>query len=184
MLWNKRKDFSETGKDKPLPELQRFVRQLPNLQQATKSLPNPVSVAELVKATNERRSDFLRTLARGTRLLEGDSCRDELEELVASQYEPHNFFRLLCLQSLCKNGVSSSRYDTMRRDIVPTYGYEYLFVLGNLEKAGLLRRKEAFLGMDKPSPFSKLKDTMMLIVAKIDTVEPDDISYESSGYAR
>jgi hypothetical protein len=56
-------------------------------------------------------------------------------------------------------------------------------LLVNLEKAGLLRRKEAFLGIDKASAFSKVKDLLVLINAEVDTVEPDDISYVSSGYA-
>jgi vacuolar protein sorting-associated protein 33A len=116
-------------------------------------------------------------------MIEGDLCLDDLDDLVASEYEPMRFFRLLCLQSLCKNGISSSRYDSLRRDIVQTYGYEYMFFLGNLEKADLLRRKEAFLGMDKPSRFARLKDSLRLIVPDVDTVDPDDISFVSSGYA-
>lgn len=177
-----KKDFSETGRDKPLPELQKFVRQLPNLQQTTRSLTNHVNLAELVKKSSEQRT-FRERWHMERAMIEGDSCLDDLDDMVASQYEPVRFLRLLCLQSLCKNGISASRYDSLRRDIVQTYGYEYLFVLSNLEKAGLLRRKEAFLGMDKPSQFSRLKDLLVLIVPDVDTVEPDDISYVSSGYA-
>jgi vacuolar protein sorting-associated protein 33A len=66
---------------------------------------------------------------------------------------------------------------------VQTYGYEFVALLVNLEKAGLLRRKEAFLGMDKASAFSKVKDLLVLINAEVDTIDPDDISYVSSGYA-
>ena len=177
-----KKDFSETGRDKPLPELQRFVRQLPNLQQTTRSLTNHVNLAELVKKSSEQQV-FRERWHMERAMIEGDSCFDDLDDMVASQYDPVRFLRLLCLQSLCKNGISASRYDSLRRDIVQTYGYEYLFILSNLEKAGLLRRKEAFLGMDKPSQFSRLKDLLVLIVPDVDTVEPDDISYVSSGYA-
>jgi hypothetical protein len=60
--------------------------------------------------------------------------------------------------------------------------YEYLFVLNNLEKAGLLRRRET-IWMDSASPFNTLRKSMILINAEVDTVNPDDVSYVSSGYA-
>ena len=115
-------------------------------------------------------------------MLEGETNYEILEDLVATQYPPYRFLRLLCLQSLCSGGIKSSRYDGIRRDVVQTYGYEHLFVLHNLEKAGLLRRREG-LWMDTASPFNTLRKSLILINAEVDTVEPDDVSYVSSGYA-
>lgn len=62
------------------------------------------------------------------------------------------------------------------------YRYDYLFVLNNLEKSGLLRRRET-LWMDSASSFPTLRKAMILINAEVDTVNPDDVSYVSSGYA-
>ena len=177
-----RNDFTETGKQKNLEELRKFVKNIPDLNKHFRLLGNHIHLAELVKKASEEAS-FRERWQMERAMMEGELCLDHLDDLVASQYDPYRFLRLLCLQSLCKNGISSSRYDSLRRDVVQTYGYEYLFVLSNLEKAGLLRRKEAFLGMDKPSPFSKLKESLVLINAEVDTVEPDDIAYVSSGYA-
>jgi vacuolar protein sorting-associated protein 33A len=63
-----------------------------------------------------------------------------------------------------------------------TRSYEYLFLLRNLEKIGLLRRRET-LWMDSASPFNSLRKSLILINAEVNTVEPDDVSYVSSGYA-
>jgi len=115
-------------------------------------------------------------------MIEGESRYEILEDLIACQYPPYRILRLLCLQSLCAGGIKSSRYDSLRRDIVQTYGYEYLFVLNSLEKAGLLRRRET-LWMDSASSFNTLRKAMILINAEVDTVNPDDVSYVSSGYA-
>lgn len=60
--------------------------------------------------------------------------------------------------------------------------YEYLFVLRNLEKIGILRRRET-IWMDSASPFNTLRKSLILINAEVNTVEPDDVSYVSSGYA-
>jgi hypothetical protein len=175
-------DFKETGKHKELSELHKFVKQLPGFKQKFQSLSTHIYLAELIKYTSEE-AIFRERWRMERTMLEGDLCLDELDDLVACSYPAYRFLRLLCLQSLCKNGISSSRYDSLRKDTVQTYGYEFLSVLVNFEKAGLLRRKEAFLGMEKPSSFSKLTESLVLINAEVDTVEPDDISYISSGYA-
>lgn len=57
-----------------------------------------------------------------------------------------------------------------------------MLVLGNLEKAGLIKRRDT-LWMDSTSPFNSLRKSLILIHAEVDTVEPNDISYVSSGYA-
>jgi vacuolar protein sorting-associated protein 33A len=175
-------DFKATGKQKELSELHQFVKQLPHLKQKFQFLSTHIHLAELIKYTTEQ-AIFRERWQMERTILEGDTCLDELDDLVAMSYPLYRFLRLLCLQSICKNGINSSRYDSLRKDVVQTYGYEFVALLVNLEKAGLLRRKEAFLGMDKASAFSKVKDLLVLINAEVDTIDPDDISYVSSGYA-
>jgi hypothetical protein len=41
-----------------------------------------------------------------------------------------------CLQSLTSGGIRAARYDAFRRMIAQTYGYQHLYTLSNLEKAG------------------------------------------------
>mmetsp|Transcript_15294 Transcript_15294/g.35148 ORF Transcript_15294/g.35148 Transcript_15294/m.35148 type:complete len:171 (+) Transcript_15294:296-808(+) len=55
-----------------------------------------------------------------------------------------------------------------------------IFVLNNLEKAGLLRRRD---WMDTTTAFNGLRRSLILINAEVDPVDPDDVSYVSSGYA-
>ena len=175
-------DFKATGKQKELSELHQFVKQLPHMKQKFQYLTTHIHLAELIKYTTEQ-AMFRERWQMERTMLEGDTCYDELDDLVAMSYPLYRFLRLLCLQSICKNGINASRYDSIRKDFVQTYGYEFVALLVNLEKAGLLRRKEAFLGIDKASAFSKVKDLLVLINAEVDTVNPDDISYVSSGYA-
>ena len=177
-----RMEFKETGKRRELSELQKFVKQVPGFNQNVRSLENHVNLAELVKRTSEE-ATFRERWQMERTMLEGDLCLDDLDDLVACSYPVYRFLRLLCLQSLCKNGINSSRYDSLRKDVVQTYGYEYLSVLVNLEKAGLIQRKEAFLGMEKPASFSRLTELLDLINAEVEPVEPVDIAYVSSGYA-
>jgi hypothetical protein len=91
----------------------------------------------------------------------------------------------LCLQSLCAGGLKSSRYDSFRAAVVQTYGYELLMILHDLETLGWIRRKETLTWMDNASnsSFGALRKSLILINAEVDTVEPNDVSYVSSGYA-
>ncbi|GAX11505.1 hypothetical protein FisN_22Lh196 [Fistulifera solaris] len=174
-------NFTSKDKKKDLAEIHQFVKNIPVFTQNLRSLTNHIHLAELVKHTSEE-TTFRERWQMERSILEGDTCYDMLDDLVACQFPPYRFFRLLCLQSLCAGGIKSSRYDSLRRDVIQTYGYEYLFILGNLEKAGLLRRRDG-LWIDTTSPFNNLRKSLILINAEVDTVEPDDVSYVSSGYA-
>lgn len=174
-------NFTNKDKKKDLNEIHQFVKQIPIFTKNLRSLTNHIHLAELVKANSEE-SSFRERWQMERSIVEGETCYELLEDLVACQYPPYRFLCLLCLQSLCGGGIKSSRYDSLRRDVVQTYGYEYLFVLNNMEKAGLLRRRET-IWIDSASPFNNLRKSMILINAEVDTVDPDDISYVSSGFA-
>lgn len=47
--------------------------------------------------------------------------------------------RLICLQSVTNSGLKPKVLDHYKREIVQTYGFQYLLTLINLEKAGLLK---------------------------------------------
>jgi vacuolar protein sorting-associated protein 33A len=180
-LHESRVEFDKHGKDKDVFELSKFVKTIPALRQHARTLTNHVHLGELVSLVCKS-STFRERWQLERDMLEGGTFYDELDELVATQYPPYRFFRLLCLQSLCSGGIKYNRYDSLRRDIVQTYGYEYLFVLDNLEKAGLLRRRDGLFNMDT-SMLNKLREPLGLIHAEVDTGDPDDIAYVSSGYA-
>ena len=44
----------------------------------------------------------------------------------------------MCLQSLVNGGLKQSTLDFFRREILQSYGFEYVLALDNLTKAGLL----------------------------------------------
>jgi len=92
------------------------------------SLTNHIHLAELIKASSEDIT-FREKWQTERSMIEGESRYDILEDLIACQYPPYRILRLLCLQSLCGGGIKSSRYDSLRRDVVQTYGW----VAGALE---------------------------------------------------
>ena len=172
-------NFTNKETKKDLDEIHQFVKQIPIFTKNLRSLTNHIHLAELVKAHSEE-SSFRERWQTERSMVEGEMCYDTMEELIATQYPPLRILKLLALQSLTGGGIKSSKYDSLRRDVVQTYGYEYMFVLNNLEKAGLVRRRD---WMDSAAACSNIRKAMILINAEVDPVDPDDISYVSSGYA-
>ena len=85
--------------------------------------------------------------------------------------------RLLCLYSCVNNGIKPKVLDALKRDILQTYGYDKMFTLNNLEKAGLVKKADA------RNPYPQLRKAFRLSVDDIDEKEPNDIAYAYSGYA-
>lgn len=170
-------NFSDRNKD--LTEIHQFVKQIPIFTQNLKSLTNHIHLAELVKHNTER-SDFRQRWQTERSMVESETCYDLIEDLIASRYPPLRLLRLLCLQSLTGGGIKAGRYEYLKREIIQTYGYEYLFALQNFEKMELLKKRES---MWESSSFSTLRKDLALIQPEVDPSNPDDISYVSSGYA-
>jgi len=173
--------FTNKEKKKDLNEIHKFVKQIPIFTQNLRSLTTHIHLAELVKQTTEE-SSFRQRWQTERSMLESEQCYDMLEDSIACQEPPYQLLRLLCLQSLTSGGIKSAKFDSLRREVVQTYGYEYLFVLNNLEKAKLFRRKDTSW-MDTASTFTNLRKQLALINAEVNTADPDDVSYVSSGYA-
>mmetsp|Transcript_8739 Transcript_8739/g.12838 ORF Transcript_8739/g.12838 Transcript_8739/m.12838 type:complete len:273 (-) Transcript_8739:112-930(-) len=144
------------------------------------SLKNHIHLAELVKKTTEQ-TEFRQRWQTERSMVESESCYEVIEDLIASQYPGLRLLRLLCLQSLTSGGIKTNKYEFLKREVVQTYGYEYLFVLQNLEKIGLLKERKSM--WDTTSPFGTLSKQLSLIQADVNPCDPDDVSYVSSGYA-
>mmetsp|Transcript_45942 Transcript_45942/g.112091 ORF Transcript_45942/g.112091 Transcript_45942/m.112091 type:complete len:882 (+) Transcript_45942:148-2793(+) len=176
-------NFTSKGTQKNLNEIHQFVKQIPIFTQNLRSLTNHIHLAELIKATTEEVS-FREQWNTERAMVEGDTCYDLLEEWIYSGYPPYKVLRLLCLQSITSGGIKANRYDALRQAIVQVYGYEFLSVIHDLETCGWIKRKETlFLDAANRSLFHSIRRNLILIHAEVDTVEPDDVSYVSSGYA-
>lgn len=173
-------DFTDKNRD--LSEIHQFVKQIPIFTQNLRSLTHHILLAELVKSATEE-STFRQRWQTERSMVESETCYDTLEDMISSQEPPFRVLRLLCLQSLTGGGIKSSRFESLRREVIQTYGFEFVVILNNLETAGLLRRKETVFALDSASPFATLRKHLRLINAEVNTTEPDDISYASSGYA-
>ena len=104
-----------------LNEIHQFVKQIPIFTQNLKSLTNHIHLAEYMKQHTTQKNEFRQRWQTERSMMESESCYDTLDDCINS-YHPYPLLRLLCLQSLTTGGIKSSKYDSLRKDIVQTYG--------------------------------------------------------------
>jgi hypothetical protein len=118
-----------------------YVKRLPQLQRAIKSLSNHINLAQRISVATMDKAFRARWHAERA-IVEGENQWAYIEACIARQEPLVRVLRLMCLHSLASGGVKGTRFDAVRRDVLQMYGFDVLFTLDNLEKAGLLTRRE------------------------------------------
>lgn len=169
------------NKDATLSEIHDFVKKIPHLTKEFKYLQRHINIAGFLKSFTDSRE--FRDKWQGERgILEGEPYLDAIEEMICADVDRVQMFRalrLLCLQSLTAGGVRTARYETIKRLIIQNYGYEELFTLINLERAGILKKKDLVL-VDGPSVWQGIRKQLKLID---DETTVEGFSYVAAGYS-
>ncbi|XP_064424045.1 vacuolar protein sorting-associated protein 33A [Latimeria chalumnae] len=172
--------FEERHNAKTVGEIKQFVSQLPHMQAARSSLANHTSIAELIKdiTTSDEFFDNLTVEQEFMSGIETDKVSVYTEESITKKDPLIKILRLVCLQSVCNNGLKQKVLDYYKREILQTYGYEHILTLNNLEKSGLLK-----LQSSSRNNYPTIRKTLRLWMDDVNEQNPNDISYVYSGYA-
>ncbi|CAM6126841.1 unnamed protein product [Calypogeia fissa] len=161
-------------KQQSVSELKDFVKKLNVLPELTRH----TNIAQHL-STFTKKPVFLARLQIEQTLVDGqnpDACFEYVEEMIHRQENLESVLRLLVLLSLT-SGIPKKQFDYLRREFLHSYGFEHMFTLTNLEKAGLLKKLEA------KSSWQNVKRGLKLVVEDMDDTSPTDIAYVYSGYA-
>ncbi|KAG9330157.1 hypothetical protein JZ751_027059 [Albula glossodonta] len=172
--------FEERHNAKTVGEIKQFVSQLPHMQAARSSLANHTSIAELIKdiTTSEAFFDNLTVEQEFMTGVDTDKVNTYIEDCISQKDPLIKILRLVCMQSVCNNGLKQKVLDHYKREILQTYGYEHILTLGNLEKTGLLKPQT-----NTRNSFPTIRKTLKLWMEDANEQNPNDISYVYSGYA-
>ncbi|XP_067293697.1 vacuolar protein sorting-associated protein 33A [Pseudorasbora parva] len=172
--------FEERHNAKTVGEIKQFVSQLPHMQAARSSLANHTSIAELVKdiTTSEAFFDSLTVEQEFMTGVDTDKVSTYIEDCIAQKDPLIKILRLVCMQSVCNNGLKQKVLDFYKREILQTYGYEHILTLKNLEKVGLLKSQSTMR-----NNYPTIRKTLKLWMEDANEQNPNDISYVYSGYA-
>lgn len=191
------RDQIKRSRELEVSDIHKFVKAIPTLQQDLKSLRVLVELTSLMqKETNEPK--FMARWQLERSLLEEEGQKDAYEAISAliSKRQPFlSVLRILCLCSAVEGGLRSKQLEAFRREIISTYGFESLFTLDNLERAGLLTSRDGGsssiaggLGFGaltgSSSTWSSIRKLLQLTSDEAQGEgAPSDIHFVTSGYA-
>eukprot|EP00250_Pteridium_aquilinum_P019526 c24468_g2_i1 orf=167-1996(-) len=171
-------DYAEvTTMNQSVSELKDFVKKLNILPEITRH----VSLAQHLSTKYTNKQSFLDQLQIEQTLVEGVNYEATSAHILTMIYKQDpliSVLRLLVLLSLTSGGLRQKDFDNFRRELLHSYGFEYMILLSNLEKAGLLKKQEG-----RNNNWPQLIKAMKLVVEDVDDANPNDISYVFSGYA-
>ncbi|XP_078427603.1 sec1/munc18-like (SM) proteins superfamily [Wolffia australiana] len=170
-----KQDYAEISSTRTVSELKDFVKKLNTLPEISRH----VNLAQHLftftsKPSFSARLDIEQTILEGEAY---DICFEYIEEMIHKQEPLISVLRLLVLFSATNGGLPKKSFDYVRRELLHSYGFEHMFTLSNLEKAGLFKKQES------KSNWQSLNRSLKLLMDERDPSNPSDISYIYSGYA-
>jgi len=177
-----KRTYEERGnmRQKSTGEMKEFVRKLNVLKEDHRSLEFHTNLAKKIEAiTHDPEFRSRIHVEQGLLLGHMEEANEYLEMAINKQEPLKRILRLLCLKSLCSNGIPKKELDFFRRELLHSYGYEAIMTLMNLEKLGMFRQPSD----SAPGNWKSIKQAFRLIVDDIDEKNPQDIAYTHCMYA-
>ncbi|KAF5384914.1 hypothetical protein D9615_001128 [Tricholomella constricta] len=199
-------DYKTNLQSKTVAQLRDFVGKLGGLQTEHQSLRLRGSLEMLLFKPDTGLSELLVPLTRTEEFNKSLEIQQNLlasyevtaqvtaiEEMIAQGSEMQVVLRLLCLASITSGGIKAKPLDNIKREILQSYGYNYLPLLLSLASPPLgILLPHPLPATAPPSlaaskyPFTTLRKSLRLLID--DTPEgmeevENDISFTYSGYA-
>nr|KAJ3420408.1 hypothetical protein HK105_005705 [Polyrhizophydium stewartii] len=162
-------------------QLKDFAAKIGGLQQQRQSLSaHNLIYDEILKfASNPETAkrwnteDAISTLAASSAELE------YIDEMISRQAPFAAVMRLLCLYCQTNGGLKTKQYDSFRRSIVQTYGYQHILTLQHLRHASLFFPQESSAAKNAYPAIAK----QLQLFVDYDSDQPNDASYVYHGFA-
>lgn len=140
--------YDARHKAESVGEIKQFVESLGSLQERQKLLKVHTTLSSdiLQEVEKNESAQFNRILELEQDLLLGNlsnkSCCDSILDLLyEGEVGLKCILRLMCLFSICKNGLRDKDYEFLKKELIDTFGIEVCFTLENLALAGLFTNK-------------------------------------------
>ncbi|KAF5332764.1 hypothetical protein D9611_005090 [Ephemerocybe angulata] len=185
-------DYKTNLQTKTVAQLRDFVGKLGGLQTEHQSLRLHTAISELILPLT-RTDVFNKSLEIQQNLLasyEVSSQVAAIEDLIAQGADMQIVIRLLCLASITAGGIKAKTLENIKREILQTYGFQYLPLLLSLAQPSLAMLLPNPLPPSvSPSskyPFSLVRKSLRLLLddnlEALEEVE-NDIGFVYSGWA-
>merc|ERR1712223_2347870 len=120
-------------------EMKSFVqKELKDMQTQGKAVALHIGACEVIQKEQGPIYEYTLPLEHG--IVQGGVCKETLaylEEAMAQLKSKSMVLRLMCLLSLCNNGISSGDYEKLKHQFLQAYGFDKLMTFNILKKLGL-----------------------------------------------
>jgi hypothetical protein len=188
-------DYKARLQAKTVAQLRDFVGKLGGLQGEHQALRLHTGLSEML-SLKTRTELFNKSLEVQQNLLasyEVSAQISAIEDMIAQGASMQTVVRLLCLASITNGGIKAKSLDSVKRELLQAYGYNYLPLLLSLAAPPLaillpnpLPISAAPAVAGNKYPFIALRKSLRLLIddnpEALEEVE-NDISYTYSGYA-
>ncbi|KAI0828904.1 Sec1-like protein [Trametes gibbosa] len=185
-------DYKRRHQATTVAQLRDFVGKLGGLQSEHQSLRLHTGLSEMLVPMT-RTEEFNRSLEIQQNLLalyDTNAQIAAIEDMIAQGADMRTVLRLLCLASIVLGGVRAKSLENIKREILQTYGYNYLPLLLSLSASPLAILLPNPLPPNTPAvdskyPYGSLRKSLRLLIEDPDPLEEleNDISYVYSGFA-
>ncbi|KAL0582013.1 Vacuolar protein-sorting-associated protein 33 [Marasmius crinis-equi] len=188
-------DYKVSRQAKTIPQLRDVVGRLGGLQSEHQSLRIHTGLCEMLTPMT-RTDQFNKSLEVQQNLLASYNLSEQLtaiEDLIAQGAEMETVVRLVCLASIVMGGIKTKVLESIKREILQAYGYNFLPLLLSLSTPSLPillsnppPASPPELALAAKYPFTALKKSLRLLIdddeESLSEVE-NDISFVYSGWA-
>ncbi|EMD42298.1 hypothetical protein CERSUDRAFT_102649 [Gelatoporia subvermispora B] len=187
-------DYKLRHQAKTVAQLRDFVGKLGGLQTEHQSLRLHTGLSEMMVPMT-RTDHFNKSLEIQQNLLASYEITAQItaiEDLIAQGADMQLVLRLLCLASIIAGGIKAKTLENIKREILQSYGYDFLPMLLSLAAPPLAILIPNPLPPSTPQsvaaskfPYTSLRKQFRLLLEDPDQLEEveNDISYVYSGYA-
>lgn len=169
--------ISKTKNSTDLKEIQSGLKIIQAIGLEKASLATHINLATYI-ASQQYSPHFKFALSIEQRLLfpeKLDILLDFLDKELGKQCDIYSFLKIFCLEQLTL-GKIKKQYDSIKNDFIKIYGFQEIFLLNNLEKLKILKKKET------NNFYEFIKTKLNLINDSVNTIEPDDTAYVFGGF--
>jgi len=165
-----------------LKEAHQYVKDVPEFLNRKSALSNHIAIIELLQEHigSDDFQDILQTEQDIINFVNTDKINSHIEDCIFQRKPITQVLRLICLQSICNNGLKQKIADYYKREILQTYGYKHLLSIDKLEKCNLFKIEGINNDMWN---YNIINRSLHLTVDSFNEQEPNDISYVYNGYA-
>ncbi|TFK56782.1 Sec1-like protein [Heliocybe sulcata] len=187
-------DYKARLKAQTVTQLRDFVGKLGGLQTEHQALRLHTGLSEMI-VPQTRTEIFNKSLEIQQNLLASYDVSGQIssiEDLIAQGADMQLVIRLLCLASITSGGIKTKPLENLKREILQSYGYNFLPLLLSLSAPPLAVLLPNPLPASTPPsvvasryPYTSVRKSLRLLMEDTDALDEveNDIGYVYSGYA-